>query len=131
MKNIGSTEGLTGKEAESIMPVLYDSSLSSKNKISDLLGIPINDASFNQILNAENKDPDAIIATIKKFIGSSITFNTPTSAEPSTKSREMTTLDTPTTTTPATTDATTTQPISLKHTSFKDRLYPAEKNTTK
>lgn len=116
VNNIGSTEGLTNTEAEAIMPVLYDSSLSSKTKITDLLGIPINDASFNKILTAENKDPDAIIATIKRFIGSSFAFNASTSSTTNAtelaKTKETTPLASETTTTPAT----------IKQTSFKDRI---------
>ena len=129
VNNIGSTEGLTNTEAEAIMPVLYDSSLSSKTKITDLLGIPVNDASFNQILTAENKDPDAIIATIKRFIGSSFGFKTtPTNVTETAKTKETTPLESATTNTPSSTNATTTTPATIKHSSFKDRI---TKDTTK
>jgi hypothetical protein len=65
---------MTNKEAGSILPVIYDSSLPNKKKITDLLGIPVNDDNYNIILNSENNDPDAIISSIKQYIGSSVTF---------------------------------------------------------
>lgn len=69
-------ESMTNMEASSILPVLYDSSLSNKRKITDLLGITVDDISYNKILNTQDIDSDIIISSIKNYIGSSVTFNT-------------------------------------------------------
>jgi hypothetical protein len=109
-----NNEGMTNMEASAILPVLYDSSLTNKAKITDLLGIPVNDASYNQILNVKNKDPDDIIAYIKLYINSSVTFKeTPkdnTLTAPPTSSTDST---------PSVSDATTTTPTNIKD--FKDK----------
>ena len=135
----GSQEAMTNQEAGSILPVIYDSSLSSKTKITDLLGIPVNDASYNQILNSNSKDSDAIIANIKNYIGSSVTFNT-TNSGGSGSDSDSANKNTLAGTQPinsntslnnsAPTDATTTQPTPLKvnHKSYSERIAAMKKN---
>jgi hypothetical protein len=73
-------EAFTVREIISINPILYDSSISSKDKIKDLLGLEVYDSSYNNILSATNTDPDAVIGQIKQYILVSITSNglTPT-----------------------------------------------------
>lgn len=133
-------EPMTNMEASSILPVLYDSSLTNKSKITDLLGITVNDISYNNILNGPNKDADFIISSIKDYIGSSVTFNTPSSdvitSSSTTKSTTSSTskpmddiasadLNTSNTSSkPSPTDATTTKPTTMVITQkpFKDRI---------
>jgi hypothetical protein len=132
----GTEEAMTNQEAGSILPVIYDSSLSSKNKITDLLGIPVNDDSYNKILNSNDKDTDAIISNIKTYIGSSVTFNTTsgsgsgsgdaTGGNGTNTIKEPLTPYTPTTTlnNSAPTDAITTKPTTMKvnHKTYAQRL---------
>ena len=128
-------EPMTNMEAASILPVLYDSSLTNKTKITDLLGITVNDESYNKILNTQNKDADAIISSIKQYIGSSVTFNTP-SSEKTILAEKM--ASTPlaisvTNSSSAPTDATTTKPttLSITQTPFKERIKENVSGTTK
>lgn len=116
-------ESITNMEASSILPVLYDSSLSNKTKITDLLGIPVNDISYNNILNSKNKDADFIISSIKQYIGSSVTFNT--SNNNTSNNLASSNINTNNiSSTPSTTNANTTKPntFSITQTPFKDRL---------
>lgn len=52
-------------------PIIYDSSTLSVDKIETLrqMNPPINDESINSYLNS-NSDPDAIITSIKSYLGS-------------------------------------------------------------
>jgi hypothetical protein len=96
-------EALTNMEAVTILPIIYDSSVPSKNKITDLLGIPVNDPAYNELLNAPNDDPDNIIASIKQYIGSSLMFvstkdnteNTPVDNSPITVDSPINALNSP------------------------------------
>jgi hypothetical protein len=118
-------EPMTNMEASSILPILYDSSLANKNKITDLLGITVNDISYNQILNAKNKDSDTIISAIKQYIGASVSFNTDNNTDDTKKTKETATPTiSSTSTSPASTDSKTTKPtaLAISQTPFKDRI---------
>jgi hypothetical protein len=138
---------MTNLEAGSILPIIYDSSLPNKKKITDLLGIPVDDDNYNIILNSENNDPDAIISSIKQYIGSSVTFkptsteevdniikntNKPLTSSPITTESPSTTTESPSTTTESTTiksppttiksPPTTEETTDEKHKTFIERI---------
>jgi len=125
-------ESMTNQEAGAILPVVYDSGLSSKTKITDLLGIPVNDASYNQIINSTSKDTDAIITAVKEYIGSIVTFSNANGGAPSIPSTTQPINTSSTANTVATTNATTTKPMTLgvSHKSYAERAAETSKKTT-
>ena len=125
-------ESMTNQEAGSILPVIYDSSLSSKTKITDLLGIPINDASYNQIINSQSKDTDSVINAVKKYIGSIVSFSNENGGAPSIPSTTQPINTSSTANTVSTTNATTTKPATLgiSHKSYAERAAETSNKTT-
>jgi len=84
----GVWEGMTQMEIIEVLPVLYDSSLNSKKKITDLMGIPVMDASFNEILNSTTTDNDNTITRIKNYLNTMVSFKGDSENEPSKKKED-------------------------------------------